>query len=105
MPPVVHEVGARSGGVELEAKVVEAVPKNVLDHRTRLGGSIGRSELDVGPNFRARMDVGVSTRSHDGAQGEVGAKPQVARGPDHEECAVVRQPFLVGTFEHEATTP
>ena len=38
---------------------------------------------------------------HDRANGEVSAKPQVAGGPDHQQRAIVGQPFLMGTLEHE----
>ncbi len=100
----VGRAGAWSAGVEIETKVVEAEPQDVSDHRARPRRSIGRSELDVGPDLGARVEVRVGTGPQDGSDGEVGAKPEVGSGSDHQECAVVGQPFLVDPFEDEVAS-
>ena len=62
-----------SEGVELEAEVFEAVAEHVLEQRGETRCSAGWSELYVGPDLGARMEVRVSARLHDGTHGEVGA--------------------------------
>ncbi len=77
------------------------MPEDISDHRARLQRSIGRSELHVGPDLGARVEVRVRIGQHDRENGEVSAKPQVAGGPDHQQRAIVGKPFLMGTLEHE----
>ena len=69
---------------------MEALSKHVEYDCSRAQCSICRSEFDMGPDFGS----GVQTRAH----AEVCTKPEVASGPDYQECTLISLPsFALAT--------
>lgn len=75
---------------------MEALSKHVVYDCSRAQCSICRSEFDMGPDFGS----GVQTRAH----AEVCTKPEVASGPDYQECTLISLPFFVSALEHEVAS-